>query len=97
MISQVEFSQIARSLQQECARLGLKAPAFRSHPKRGTRALHRHSEQTVVLIALGRDVHEVTGDMIDGCLASQSEPLDAETTETLRGALWIAAGEAVAA
>lgn len=98
MMSQAEFAAVARSLMAECHRLGLTVPAFRS-PCRVAGA-HRSIRRTrvgqvVVHVShIGRDVHSVTADLIDGVIAA-NDLTDAQTVETMRNALWVAAGEAV--
>lgn len=91
-----QFAAIARALQGECARMGLRAPAFRSPPHgKAPRTIRRCPDGIVVAVRLDRDEHAVTSDLIDGCV------LAAGVTEAeagpLRMALWEAAGEAVAA
>lgn len=88
------FVAVVRALQDEARRLGLVVPAFRSHPRSGTRAIRRYPETAVVLVALGRDPIDVATDCIDGIVAAQPEALgDAESL--IRSALWEAAGLAV--
>lgn len=95
--TQSEFVDICRSLQQECARLGIKVPAFRSPPRTpGPRSIARYPDGVVVHVRLDRDPHSITADLIDGCIVAQGE-LDRDIVEMLRGALWEAAGAAVAA
>lgn len=98
MMSVDEYTKVARSLQGEARRLGLTACAFRA-PCRvaGNRSIRRtRAGQVVVHVNfVGRDPIDVTGDLIDGVLAAQSD-LDAVMTETMRNALWVAAGAAIA-
>lgn len=92
-----EFTIIARALQHECQRLGIVAPAFRSHPHApGTRSIRRCPDGIVVSVRLDRDEHSVTSDLIDGCVVANPD-LDREAIELVRSALWEAAGLAVAA
>jgi hypothetical protein len=92
-----EFSAIARALQTECARLGLTVPAFKVPPRTcEARTISRHPAGTVVRIRLDRDPHDVTADLIDGCVAAQAD-LERDAIELVRDALWVAAGMALAA
>lgn len=80
--SALEFAAIARALGAESHRLGLVVPAFRSHPREGTRAIRRLREGAVVLIDLHRPVSEVARDMVDGVLAA-NRVTDAQVREVL--------------
>lgn len=92
-----DFAAIARSLSRECQRLGIVTPGFRAPTHQGlVRAIKHCPDGVVVLVSLGRDPHSVTSDLIDGCVRAQG-PLDAVAEEMIRGALWVAAGEAIAA
>lgn len=92
-----EFAAVARALQGECARLGIKAPAFRSPPHQsGPRSIRRCPDGVVVAVRLDRDEYAVTSDLIDGCIAANPD-LDREAVELIRSELWLAAGAAVAA
>lgn len=92
----LEFAQIARALGAECHRQGIAVPAFRSPPRsNAARTIRRCPQGIVVAVRLDRDACEVASDMIDGCIAA-ARVTEAEA-EILRGALWEAAGQAVAA
>jgi hypothetical protein len=92
----LEFARVARALGAECHRLGIPVPAFRSPPKADApRSIRRCPGGVVVAVRLrGRDAHDWTADMIDGCVAAAGQP---EAAESIRQALWQAAGQAVAA
>lgn len=96
--TQIEFTQIARALQAECARHGLTAPAFRSPPKTvgESRTLRRCEGVVIVAVRLDLEPHEITKSMIDGVIAANRVE-DPIAVETIRGALWEAAGLALAA
>lgn len=91
-----EITRTAKALQAETHRLGLTPPAFRASPRAGhPRALRRYELQTVVVVRSGRELYEMTRDMIDGVLAA-NKVTDPDLAEHTRSRLWEAAG-AVAA
>lgn len=98
MMTQTEFVRIAQALQAEARALGLEAPAFRTPVRRPghSRTLRRCPNAVVVTVTLGREVHDVTSDMIDGVVAA-NQLTDPAHVEQVRSALWLAAGLAVAA
>lgn len=89
-----EFATVAQALQAECRTLKLpKVPAFRSPPKSNARrAIRELPNALVVAVSMaGRDLHEVTRDMIDGVIVG-NRLLDTEAEAPVRDALWRAAG-----
>jgi hypothetical protein len=99
MTKPTEFVAIARSLQAECHRLNLVAPAFRSPPhQHGNRTVRRTPSGTVIVaVRLDRDPNLVAADLVDGVIAANPDLAGSDAEELIRSDLWIAAGLALAA
>lgn len=91
-VTSVRFAQLARQLNQEATRLGLRAPAFRSPPRVPgvTRSITRRRDgsATVSVALRGRPEAAVTADMIDGVLAAN--PSGSTQSAACRDRLWSA-------
>jgi hypothetical protein len=81
--SHLEFTEMCRALQHQCAALGLEPVAFRT--AHGPRRLRRYGSAVVVRVELGRPIEEVATDLIDGAIAACR--LEGERAEVAREVL----------
>jgi hypothetical protein len=93
----LRFARTARSLGQAARREGLRAPTFRSPPRRVglTRTIRRGRDggATVAVVLRGRPWPAVVADMVEGVLASNG--LAGARADRVRAALWAAVADSV--
>ena len=93
----MRFARIARSLTQAAHRYGLRAPAFRSPPRRAglTRTIQprQGGGATVAVVLRGRPWPAVVADMIEGVIVHNG--LAGARADRLRAALWASVADAL--
>jgi len=93
----LRFARIARSLTQAARRQGLRAPTFRSPPRRVglTRTIQRRRDggATVAVVLRGRPWPAAVADMIEGVVAYNR--LTGATADSVRTALWASVADAL--
>ncbi|MGH9112724.1 MAG: hypothetical protein ACRDZN_10590 [Acidimicrobiales bacterium] len=93
----LRFARIARSLTQAARRHGMRAPTFRSPPRRAgltrTIQLRRGGGATVAVVLRGRPWAAVVADMIEGVVVHNG--LAGAPADRLRAALWASVADAL--
>ena len=91
----LRFAQVARLLTQAAGRHGVRAPTFRSPPRRVglTRTIQRRRDggATVAVVLRGRPWPAVVADMIEGVVTYND--LAGTRADQLRTALWAAVAD----
>lgn len=91
----LRFARIARSLGQAAQRCGVRAPTFRSPPRRAglTRTIRRRGDgaATVAVVLRGRPWAAVVADMIEGVIVHNG--LSGVPADRVRAALWSAVAD----
>jgi hypothetical protein len=91
----LRFARAARSLGQAARREGLRAPTFRSPPRRVglTRTIQRRRDggATVAVVLRGRPWPAVVADMVEGVVACNG--LAGTGADRVRAALWAAVAD----
>ena len=93
----LRFARIARSLTQAARRHGLRAPAFRSPPRRAglTRTIQprQGGGATVAVVLRGRPWPAVVADMIEGVIVHNG--VAGANADRLRAVLWASVANAL--
>jgi hypothetical protein len=93
----LRFARIARSLTEAARRQGVRAPTFRSPPRRVglTRTIRRRGDggATVAVVLRGRPWPAAVADMIEGVVAYNR--LTGAKADGVRTALWAAVADAL--
>ncbi len=93
----LRFARIARSLTQAAGHQGLRAPTFRSPPRRVglTRTIQRRRDggATVAVVLRSRPWPAAVADMIEGVVAYNR--LSGAAADRVRTALWAAVADAL--